>query len=135
MATEEHAVAQIFDVLLADWLGAVDRYGLPLVALMFTWWMLWSAGRWVARHVLIPLRDQHIEFLNTISEATITNSRTLQTMAVAGEKMISVQSTQTHLLQSNTEALAEIRRALKYHHSGNSVPSDEDEKELRGDVE
>lgn len=98
---------------MMDWTTVLDRYGLPIVALLGTWVLLWKGGRWLGANVLLPLKDQHIAFLNTVATATTTNTVTLKELSTSNQRMVDVQSTQTPILRGHSEDLSAIRRHLE----------------------
>lgn len=49
-----------------DWITAARDLGFPAVIIAGMAYAIWHAGSWVAKELLVPLRDRHFDFLTSL---------------------------------------------------------------------
>lgn len=59
----------------------VSQFGLPAAALMAVGLGLWRLSEWSAANLIIPLRDRHFEFLQSLQITLKTIADTQEAMA------------------------------------------------------
>lgn len=57
-----------------DTVTLIKDIGLPIASLIFLAYGIWLAIGWVAKELVVPMRDRHFSFLNAIEAALTTIS-------------------------------------------------------------
>ena len=60
-----------------DWAKWVDRLGTPMVLLLVLLWGGWSALSWTATHVVEPVVQRHMQFMETTEQLVKQQGETL----------------------------------------------------------
>lgn len=63
-----------------DYVQLINNFGIPVAASCALAMFVWRSGQWVAKEIVIPLRDRHFAFL-------VTLEKTLETIATAQRDM------------------------------------------------
>jgi len=59
----------------------IQTVGLPTASLVAIGYGFWTASQWMATHLVLPLRDRHFEFLDSMSKTLKTIADTQEAMA------------------------------------------------------
>jgi len=80
-------------------INAVSKIGVPIVILAVVGLWLHSAATWSAAHIVTPLVNQQVEFMQEVAAASKKNSETLQQMGVAIEQLKDSANSQAKTLE------------------------------------
>lgn len=72
-----------------DAIQFLREFGLPTMALVVTVYGIWQVCAWIARELVVPLRDRHFTFLSSIE----------QTLKALQETQKSIVTTQEHMVE------------------------------------
>jgi hypothetical protein len=76
-----------------DPLQFIREFGLPTMALVVTGYGIWQVCAWIAKELIVPLRDRHFAFLLSIEQT-----------------LKALQETQRSIVQTQESMVAEIER-------------------------
>ncbi len=49
-----------------NWVEIIEKLGLPVGMLAFVSYSLWKATAWLGVNILAPLKDRHLQFLDSL---------------------------------------------------------------------
>lgn len=49
-----------------SWLEIIERLGIPVGMLAFVSYGIWQAGGWLGVTIIAPLKDRHLQFLDSL---------------------------------------------------------------------
>lgn len=64
-----------------DLITLIRDIGLPTTALVAVGYALWQLAAWVAKEVVVPLRDRHFAFLSSLEKTLEAIAETQKTLA------------------------------------------------------
>lgn len=80
-------------------LEAMRNIGVPTALLGVITYALWCGGQWTGQHVLTPLVDKQVEFMDEISKSSKEHVGTLRSIADTLEKIQQTETKQEQLLE------------------------------------
>lgn len=80
-------------------INAVSRIGVPIIILAVVGFWLHHAAAWSAAHIVTPLVNQQVQFMEEVAAASKKNSETLQQMGVAIEQLKDSANSQAKTLE------------------------------------
>lgn len=80
-------------------LEAMRNIGVPTALLGVITYALWCGGQWTGQHVLTPLVDQQLEFMEELSASSKEHVVTLRSVAATLEKIQQTETKQEQLLE------------------------------------
>lgn len=90
----------MFDKLLDPRvLEAMRNIGVPTALLGVITYALWCGGEWTGKHVLTPLVDRQVEFMDELSKSSSDNNATLRSIAETLDKIQETETKQQELLE------------------------------------
>lgn len=95
----------MFDKLLDPRvLEAIRNIGVPTALLCVITYALWCGGEWTGKHVLTPLVDRQVEFMDELSKSSSDNVETLRSIAETLDKIQATEAIQQELLEKMQNA-------------------------------
>lgn len=64
-----------------DFISMIRDIGLPTGALIAVGYAIWQAAAWIAKEVVVPLRDRHFAFLSSLEGTLSAIAETQKTLA------------------------------------------------------
>ena len=61
-----------------DWITAARDLGFPAVIIAGMGYAIWSAGKYLGKELLIPLRDRHFDFLQSLEQTNKTIAESIK---------------------------------------------------------
>lgn len=59
------------------WFAALDRFGMPTLALIAIGIALYKTGVWAADRVIVPVTERHLKFVDAVQDAQTLNTEKL----------------------------------------------------------
>jgi hypothetical protein len=72
-----------------DPLQFIREFGLPTMALVVTGYGIWQVCAWIAKELIVPLRDRHFAFLLSIEQTLKALQETQRSIVKTQENMVS----------------------------------------------
>lgn len=96
-----------------EYLELLKSHGLPTALLLILVVLLFKTGRWLGDQVLVPLRDTHIDVVNSIKETQVSISTSQANVAATLSRLTDVQEKQAQLHAANTDDLKALRVGIE----------------------
>lgn len=61
-----------------DWITAARDLGFPAVIIAGMGYAIWSAGKYLGKELLVPLRDRHFDFLQSLEQTNKTIAESIK---------------------------------------------------------
>ena len=61
-----------------DWITAARDLGFPAVIIAGMGYAIWTAGKYLGKELLIPLRDRHFDFLQSLEQTNKTIAESIK---------------------------------------------------------
>lgn len=61
-----------------DWLTAARDLGFPTVIIAGMGYAIWTAGSWLGKELLVPLRNRHFDFLTSLEQTNKTIAESIK---------------------------------------------------------
>lgn len=74
-----------------EWAAIVERLGFPIFVALVLLWAFGKTAKWFGIHILIPIRDAHTSFLQSLQNSQHSISDTQHKQAVTLEKLTELQ--------------------------------------------
>ena len=71
-----------------DTIAFIREFGLPTMALVVTGYGIWQVCAWIAKELVVPLRDRHFSFLLSIEETLKALQQTQQSIVNTQQDMV-----------------------------------------------
>jgi hypothetical protein len=71
-----------------DPLQFIREFGLPTMALVVTGYGIWQVCAWIAKELIVPLRDRHFAFLLSIEQTLKALQETQRSIVNTQEQMV-----------------------------------------------
>jgi hypothetical protein len=71
-----------------DAIQFLREFGLPTMALVVTVYGIWQVCAWIARELVVPLRDRHFTFLSSIEQTLKALQETQRSIVATQENMV-----------------------------------------------
>lgn len=72
-----------------DAIQFIREFGLPTMALVVSGYAFWQCCSWIARELVVPLRDRHFAFLASIEQTLKALQETQRSIVATQEHMVS----------------------------------------------
>lgn len=71
-----------------DAIQFIREFGLPTMALVVAGYGFWQCCSWIARELVVPLRDRHFAFLSSIEQTLKALQETQRSIVATQENMV-----------------------------------------------
>ena len=71
-----------------DAIAFIREFGLPTLGLVVAGYGIWQACSWIARELVVPLRDRHFTFLSSIEQTLKALQETQRSIVYTQEQMV-----------------------------------------------
>ena len=61
-----------------DWITAARDLGFPAVIIAGMGYAIWTAGKYLGKELLVPLRDRHFDFLQSLEQTNKTIAESIK---------------------------------------------------------
>ena len=61
-----------------DWITAARDLGFPAVIIAVMGYAIWTAGKYLGKELLVPLRDRHFDFLQSLEQTNKTIAESIK---------------------------------------------------------
>lgn len=61
-----------------DWITAARELGFPSVIIAGMGYAIWTAGKYLGKELLVPLRDRHFDFLQSLEQTNKTIAESIK---------------------------------------------------------
>jgi hypothetical protein len=61
-----------------DWITAARDLGFPAVLICGLSYAIWTAGIWLGKELLVPLRNRHFDFLTSLEQTNKTIAESIR---------------------------------------------------------
>jgi hypothetical protein len=89
-----------------DFLGVLDKYGLPLAFLCALFFGLYRGSRWLGSEVLKPVGQRYLAYISHMETMEEENAKLLQ-------KMVEFQNEKIRMIEATTAAVREAHQTVK----------------------
>jgi len=70
-----------------DAIQFIREFGLPTMGLCVAGYAFWQCCSWIARELIVPLRDRHFAFLHSLESTLAVLAKTQQKLATEIERI------------------------------------------------
>lgn len=70
-----------------DLISLIRDIGLPTSALIAVGYAIWQTAAWIAKEVVVPLRDRHFAFLGSLEKTLEAIAETQKTLATEVDRV------------------------------------------------
>ena len=71
-----------------DAVQIIREFGLPTMVLVVMGYGLWQCSAWIARELIVPMRDRHFAFLNSIESTLNAVVQTQQSLVTTQQNLL-----------------------------------------------
>lgn len=71
-----------------DAIAFIREFGLPTMGLIVAGYAFWQCSAWIARELIVPLRDRHFAFLQSIEQTLKALQETQRSIVTTQESMV-----------------------------------------------
>lgn len=64
-----------------DWTQIATNFGVSVACLFGLSWAVWSSLKWIGMHVLKPLADRHLSFIDQVAQNLVAQTTAMQKLA------------------------------------------------------
>ena len=91
-----------------DWITAARDLGFPAVIIAGMGYAIWTAGKYLGKELLVPLRDRHFDFLQSLEQ-------TNKTIAERCSTPFGITEANTSPVLPRLTGLQEVLNAFRHH--------------------
>lgn len=95
---------------MTEWAILVRELGFPIAVTLIVILIGVKAGKWTANSIIVPLKDAHISFLNSIQDTQTSQASTLNRLAAIQEESAEETKWIRRLLERHSTA--EVQRGV-----------------------
>ncbi|NBS67315.1 hypothetical protein EBT31_00175 [bacterium] len=70
-----------------DAIAFIREFGLPTLGLIVAGYAFWQCAAWIARELIVPLRDRHFAFLGSLESTLAVLAKTQQQLGTEIERI------------------------------------------------
>lgn len=70
-----------------DAIQFIREFGLPTLGLIVAGYAFWQCAAWIARELIVPLRDRHFAFLGSLESTLAVLAKTQQQLGTEIERI------------------------------------------------
>ena len=68
---------------LSAWIVIIRELGFPAAMLLFVALCMWRGGKWLGGHILLPMKDRHLLFIDAIQKSQESQAQSISALTVA----------------------------------------------------
>lgn len=98
---------------MESWVEIIKGVGSTTAVLLALGYTIWKGSQWIAREVIIPIRNGHLELLKRVGDSVENQAGSLETIAGSMSAVGSNRETETKRFDSIILKLSEMLTALE----------------------